>query len=97
MSEATRHILSFRTGLADLRLPVPFAMHTDNTGPKFLAVNPSINARTKHISVYFLITREAPGDTLFVVFKVASVTILLIYAPNPSKIRSSANTYIIGL
>ena len=47
-------------------------MHTDNTGANFLAVNPQINVRTKHIAVDYFITREALQDNLFVLLKVES-------------------------
>jgi len=73
MAYSTHHIQSVLKGLADLCLPVPIPMHTHNTGPNFPGVNPEINLRTKHIAVHFIIAREAPGDTLFVIFKVASV------------------------
>ena len=43
MSYGTRHIRWLLKGLADLRLQVPIAMHADNTGANFLAVNPQIN------------------------------------------------------
>jgi len=73
MSYGTRHIRWLLKGLADLRLHVPIAMHADNTGANFLAVNPQINVRTKHIAVDFFITREALEDNLFVLLKVESV------------------------
>ena len=40
MLYGTRHIQWLLTGLADLRLHLPIAMHADNTGANFLAVNP---------------------------------------------------------
>ena len=73
MSYGTRHIRWLLKGLADLRLQVPIAMHADNTGANFLAVNPQINVRTKHIAVDYFITREALKDQLFVLLKVESV------------------------
>jgi len=51
-------------------------MHADNTGANFLAVNPHIKVRTKHIAVDFFIIREALEDNLFVLLKVESVNIL---------------------
>jgi len=48
-------------------------MHADNTGANFLAVNPRINIRTKHIAVDYFITREALEDNFFVLLKVESV------------------------
>ena len=47
-------------------------MHADNTGANFLAVNPQINIRIKHIAVDYFITREALQDNLFVLLKVES-------------------------
>jgi len=73
MSYGTHHIRWLLKGLADLRLHVPIAMHADNTGANFLAVNPQINLRTKHIAVDFFITPEALEDNLFVLLKVESV------------------------
>jgi len=43
MSYGTRHIRWLLQGLADLRFLVPIAIHVDNTGANFLAVNPLIN------------------------------------------------------
>jgi len=40
MSYGTHHISWLLKGLADPRLHVPIAMHTDNTGANFLTVNP---------------------------------------------------------
>jgi len=40
MSYGTHHIRWLLKGLADLRLHVPIAVHADNTGVNFLAVNP---------------------------------------------------------
>jgi len=73
MSYGTRHIRWLLKGLADLRLLVPIAIHADNTCANFLAVNPRINVRTKHIAVDFIITSEALKDKLFVLLKVESV------------------------
>ena len=73
MSYGTRDFRWLLKGLADLRLQVPITMHADNTGANFLAVNPQINVRTKHIAVDYFITREALEDTLFVLLKVESV------------------------
>ena len=73
MSYGTRHIRWLLKGLADLRLQVPIAMHADNTSANFLAVNPQINVRTKHIAVDYFLTREALEDNLFVLLKVESV------------------------
>jgi len=75
MSFGTCHIRWLLKGLADLRLHVPIAMHADNTGANFLAVNPEINVRTKHIAVDFFkfITGDALEDNLFVLLKVESV------------------------
>jgi len=73
MSYSTRHIRWLLKGLADLRLHVPIAMHADNTGANFLAVNPPINVRTKHMAVDFFIMREALQNNLFVLLKVESV------------------------
>ena len=42
MSYGTRHIQWLLKGLTDLRLFAPIAMHADNTGANFLAVNPQI-------------------------------------------------------
>jgi len=73
MSYGTRHIRWLLKGLADLRLHLPIPMHADNPGANFLAVNPQINIRTKHIAVDFFITRDALEDNLFVLLKVESV------------------------
>jgi len=73
MFYGTSHIRWLLKGLTDLRLHVPIAMHTDNTGANFLAVNTQINVRTKHIAVDFFITRKAPEANLFVLLKVESV------------------------
>jgi len=73
ISYTTRHIRWLLKGLPELRLHVPIAMHADNTGANFLAVNPEINVRTKHIAVDFFITRKALEDNLFVLLKVESV------------------------
>jgi len=73
MSYGTRHIRWLLKGLAGLRLHFPIAMHADNTGANFLAVNLQINVRTKHIAVDYFITREALEDNLFVLLKVESV------------------------
>ena len=73
MSYGTCHIQWLLKGLADLYLQVPIAMHADNTSANFLAVNPQINVRTKHIAVDCFITREALEDNLFVLLKVESV------------------------
>jgi len=43
MSYDTRHIRWLLKGLTDLRLHVLIAMHADNTGANFLAVNPQLN------------------------------------------------------
>ena len=51
MSYGIRHIRWLLKGLTDLRISAAIAMHTDNTGADFLAVNPQINIRTKHIAV----------------------------------------------
>jgi len=48
-------------------------MHANNTGANFLAVNPQINVRTKHIAVDLFITREALEINLFILLKVESV------------------------
>ena len=47
-------------------------MHANNTGANFLAVNPQINVRTKHIAVDYFITREVLQENLFVLLKVES-------------------------
>jgi len=73
MSSGTPHIRWLLKGLADLRLHVPIAMHADNTGANFLAANPQINVRTKHIAVDFFITREPLEDNLFALIKVESI------------------------
>jgi len=73
MSYGTRHIRWLLKGLTDRRLHVPIAMHADNTGANFLAVNPQINVQTKHIAVDFFITREAPEANLLVLLKVELV------------------------
>jgi len=73
MSYGTRHLRLLLKGLVDLHLHVPIAMHADNTGANFLAVNPHINVRMKHIAVDFIITREALEDNLFILLKVDSV------------------------
>jgi len=73
MSYSTRHIRWLLKGLADLRLNVLITMHADNPGANFLAVNPQINVRTKHMAVDFFITREALQNNLFVLLKVESV------------------------
>ena len=73
MTYGTRHIRWLLKGIANLRLAVPIAIHTDNTGANFLAVNPQINVRTKHIAVDFFITCQALEDNLFVLLKVESV------------------------
>jgi len=70
MSYGTCHIRWLLQGLADLRLHVPMALHADNTGSNFLAVNPQINVPTKHIAVDYFITREALEENLFVLLKV---------------------------
>ena len=73
ISYRTRHIRGLLKGLADLHLQVPITIHADNTGANFLAVNPGMNVRTKHIAVLYFITREALEDNLFVLLKVESV------------------------
>jgi len=73
MSNSTHHIRWLLKGLADLRLQVLIAMHANNTGANFLAVNPHINIRTKHIGIASWITGEALEDNLFVLLKVAWV------------------------
>ena len=72
MSYGTRHIQWLLKGLTDLRLSPPITMHADNTGANFLAVNPQINIRTKHIAVDYFITREVFQDNLFILLKVES-------------------------
>jgi len=73
MSYGTRHIRWLLKGLAALSLHVPIALHPDNIGANFLAVNPEINIPTKHIAVDYFITREALDDNLFVLLLVESV------------------------
>ena len=75
VSYGTRHIRWLLKGLTNLRLPASIAMHADNTGANFLAVNPQINVRTKHIAVDYFITREALQENLFVLLKVESTNI----------------------
>jgi len=73
MSYGTHHIRWLLKGLADLRLHVPIAMHADNTGATFVAVNTQMNVQTMHTAVDFFITGEALEDNLFVHLKVESV------------------------
>ena len=73
MSYSTRHIRWLLKGLADLHLHVPIAIHTNNTGASFLAINPQINVRTKYIAVDYFIMREALEDNIFILLNVESV------------------------
>jgi len=73
MSYGICHIRWLLKGLPDLRLHVPIAMHADNTGANFFAVNAQITVRTKHIAVDFFIPREALEANLYVLLKVESV------------------------
>ena len=73
MSYGTCHIGWLLKGSADLHLQAPIAMHADNTGANFLAVNPQINVLTKHIAVDYFLTRAALKDSLFILLKVDSI------------------------
>ena len=72
MSLATRQIQWLTFGLHDVRLDMPIAMHADNTGANFLARNPQLNVRTKHIDVHFHKTREELQRGTFTLLQVAS-------------------------
>ena len=81
MSYGTCHIRWLLKGLAYLRLRVPIAIYTNNTGANFLAVNPQITIR-KSISPSTASSRAKLWKTTCSFFlRLNWLTILLIYPP----------------